>query len=162
LSFCLNAEPDHVAPVELTLTEDESLTVKDFGPPPCTSAVAAGFLGDETSTGLDRDGFRFDGKAGEKITVMLEPSRSSGGSGRTARLVLRDGGGRRLAADAGALPLRLVATLPAAGSYVVDAIKAEPGAGKPFRGHFLLTVRSNAGKTRGESLLLGATGQTEP
>ncbi|MFZ1428533.1 MAG: hypothetical protein WAS21_17375 [Geminicoccaceae bacterium] len=162
LTFCVDAEPNHVAPVELTLTEDEKLTVKDFSPPPCNSAVAAGFLGDETPSGRDRDAFRFDGKAGEKITVLLEPSRSSGGSGKTARLALRDGSGRRLATDAGALPLKLVATLPAAGGYVVDAIEAEADAGKPFRGHFLVTVRSNAGKGRGESLVLGATGETEP
>lgn len=162
LSFCLDAEPDHVAPVELTLNEDESLTVKGFGPPPCSTAVAAGFLGDDPPPGRDRDGFRFKGKAGEKITATLAPSRSGGGSGETARLVLRDGSGRRLATDAGALPLELSATLPAAGTYVVAAIKAEPGAGKPFRGHFLLTVRSNAGRARGESLLLGATGETEP
>ena len=124
--------------------------------------VAAGFLGDDSSPGKDRDGFRFAGKAGEKITATLAPSRSGGGSGETARLVLRDGSGRRLATDAGALPLELTTTLPAAGTYVVAAIKAEPGAGKPFRGHFLLTVRSNAGRARGESLLLGATGETEP
>lgn len=162
LSFCLDAEPDHVAPVELTLNEDETLTVKDFSAPPCASAAAAGFLGDDVSPTLDRDGFRFKGKAGEKITVTLAPSRSGGGSGETARLVLRDAGGRRLATDKGALPIKLTATLPAAGSYVVAAIKAEPGSAKPYRGHYLLTVRSNAGKARGESLVLGATSQTEP
>lgn len=162
LSFCLDAEPDHVAPVELTLNEDETLTVKGFSAPPCASAVAAGFLGDDSSPARDRDGFRFRGRAGETITVSLAPGRSGGGSGAAARLVLRDAGGRRLAADAGALPLELTATLPAAGSYVVAAIKAEPGAGEPFRGHYLLTVRSHADKARGESLVLGATGQTEP
>ena len=94
--------------------------------------------------------------------MTLAPSRSSGGVGKTARLVLRDGGGRRLAADAGALPLKLVATLPAAGNYFVAAIKAEAGTGAPFRGHYVVTVRSNAGKGRGESLLLEATEQTEP
>ena len=162
LSFCVDAEPDHVAPVELTLTEDETLTVQDFSAPPCASAAAAGFLGDEASPGQDRDGFRFTGRAGEKITVRLAPSRSGGGAGETARLVLRDAGGRRLATDAGALPLELTASLPAAGDYVVAAIKAEPGAGKPFRGHYLVTVRSHAGKARGQSLVLGATGETEP
>jgi len=162
LTFCVDAEPNHVAPVELTLTEDEKLTVKDFSAPPCASAAATGFLGDGASAGQDRDGFRFNGKAGERITVTLAPSRSGGGAGKTARLVLRDDGGRRLAADTGALPLKLVATLPAAGGYVVDAIKAEADAGKPFRGHFLVTVRSNAVKGRGESLALGATGETEP
>jgi hypothetical protein len=151
-----------VAPVELTLTEDEALTVQDFSAPPCASAAAAGFLGDDPSLGQDRDGFRFKGQAGEKITVSLAPSRSGGGAGETARLVLRDAGGRRLAADAGALPLELTANLPVAGDYVVAAIKAEPGAGKPFRGHYLVTVRSHAGKVRGEPLVLGATGETEP
>ena len=162
LSFCVDAEPDHIVPVELTLTEDEKLTVKDFSAPPCASAVAAGFLGDDPSRGQDQDGFRFKGKAGEKITVTLAPSRSGGGSGANARLVLSDAGGRRLAAEAGALPLKLTVSLPAAGDYLVAAVKAEPGAGKPYRGHYLLTVRSGAGKARGESLVLGATGQTEP
>ena len=131
-------------------------------PPPCTSAAAGGFLGDASSTGPDRDGFQFDGQAGEKITVTLERSGASGGTGKAARVLLRDGGGRRLAGDAGVLPLKFAATLPAAGSYVVEAVEADGNLGKRFRGHFLVTVRSGAGKARGESLLLGATDQTEP
>ena len=75
LSFCVDAEPDRVDPVDLTIAEDGSTSVKGFGPPPCTSAAAAGFLGDASSPRHDRDGFRFDGQAGEKIAVTLEPER---------------------------------------------------------------------------------------
>ena len=160
LSFCVDAEPDHIVPVELTLTENETLTVRDFSAPPCASAVAAGFLGD-AARGRDRDGFRFKGRAGEKLTVILAPSRSGGGPGANARLALSDTGGRGLAAEAGALPLRLTAS-PPAGDCVVAAIRAGPGAARLYRGHYLLTVRSGAGKARGGSLVLGATGQTEP
>ncbi len=162
LSFCLDAEPDRLPTVELFSTPDRGLNVKDFGPPPCFSAAAAGFLGDASSPGPDRDVFSFDGQAGEKITVTLDPNGASGGSGKTARLVLRDGSGRRVAGDAGALPLKLAVTLPAAGSYAVEAVEAGSDSSKRFRGNFLVTVRSGAGKARGESLLLGATDQTEP
>ena len=105
-----------------------------FTPPPCTSAAAAGSWA--TRRPLDRiaTDFNFDGQAGEKITVTLERSGASGGTGKTARLVLRDGGGRRLAGDAGALPLKLAATLPAAGSYVVEAVEAEGDFGQALQG----------------------------
>ena len=73
----------------------------------------------------------------------------------------------------GALPLKLAATLPAAGPYFVVALEAEEasaakssgsagGPNGPFRGHFLVTVRSGAGRARGESLRLGPLSQTEP
>ena len=162
LSFCVDAEPDRIPAVQLFSTANGGLDVKDFGPPPCSSAAAAGFLGDASSPGPDRDAFSFDGQAGEKITVTLDRNGTSGGTGKTARLVLRDGSGRRLAGDAGALPLKLAVTLPAAGSYAVEAVEAGSDSGKRFRGNFLVTVRSGAGKARGESLLLGATDQTEP
>jgi hypothetical protein len=160
VKFCVDGEPNQITPVELVY-EGDLLTV-NYGPPPCTSVAVAGFLGDESSPGRDHDGFRFDGQAGETITVTLGPSGGSGGSGGTARLVLRDGGGRRLAGESGPLPLELAATLPAAGGYVVEAREAEAGSGEPFRGHFLVTVQSNAGKARGTSLLLGPTRQSEP
>lgn len=143
-----------------------SASVNFTTPPPCTSAAAAGFLGDAPSPGRDRDGFRFDGEAGETITVTLGGSGARGGAGETARLVLREDGGQRLAEEAGALPLDLEVTLPAAGSYAVEVHEARGeaagGSGGPFRGHFLVTVRSDAGQARGESLLLGPTPQTEP
>ena len=157
VSFCVDAEPVRVDPVDLTIAEDGSTSVKGFGPPPCTSAAAAGFLGDASSLRHDRDGFRFDGQAGEKIAVTLDRSGSRGSTGTNARLVLRDGGGRQLGVVSGALPLKLAATLPAAGRYVVVALEAEEatsakssgsagGQNGPFRGDFLVTVRSVPGR----------------
>jgi hypothetical protein len=164
VSFCLDVQPNRIGPVELTANRDGSLGVKDFGPPPCSSVAAAGFLGDASSSGRDNDVFRFDGEANETVTVTLEPHGASGGAGEIARLILREEGGRRLDAETGALPLELTATLPAAGSYAVEALEvgeSGAGSGASFRGHFLLTVRSDAEESRGESLLLEPAESTE-
>ncbi len=67
------------------------------------------------------------------------------------------------------MPLKLATTLPAAGSYFVEAIEAEgassaksAGQAGAFHGYFFVTVRSGSGKARSESLLLGPTDRTEP
>jgi len=167
VDFCLDVAPDRIVPVRLTMTRGLNSRLEvNFPSPPCNFVAAAGFLGDSTRAGRpDRDVFRFDGEAGETITVTLERDGVSGSAGDIAELILREERGRRLDAGTGALPLELTATLPAAGSYAVEALEvgtSAAGAAGPFRGHFFLKVESDAGETRGESLLLEPTSRTEP
>jgi hypothetical protein len=67
-----------------------------------------------------------------------------------------------LDAQSGALALELTITLPEAGSYAVETLEVGKSGKDLFRGHYRLTVRSNVGKSRGESLLLEPTSRTEP
>jgi hypothetical protein len=94
--------------------------------------------------------------------VRLEPDGASGGAGEIAELVLREDRGDRLDTIEGSLPLELTITLPEAGSYAVEASEVGKSAGEPFRGHYRLTVTSDAGENRGDSLLLEPTSRTEP
>ena len=57
LSFCLDAEPRPSSYSRGFLTFRRGLNVKGFGPPPCTSAAAAGFLGDASSRGTTATAF---------------------------------------------------------------------------------------------------------
>jgi hypothetical protein len=161
VQFCLDVEPERIVPVEITVETNLHATV-NFGPPPCTRTAVAAFLGDPSTGRSDRDVFRFDGEAGETITVTLDRDGTSGSSGESAELVLREDRGDRLDTIEGSLPLDLTITLPEAGSYAVEASEVGKSAGDPFRGHYRLMLTSDAGEHRGDSLLLEPTSRTEP
>ncbi|MGH6896611.1 MAG: hypothetical protein ACREJ5_08710 [Geminicoccaceae bacterium] len=68
-------------------------------------------------------------------------------------------------ANTGALPLERTVTLPETGSYAIEALEvgeSAAGSASPFRGHFFLTVTSDAEATRAASLLLEPVSRTEP
>jgi len=159
VEFCLDVEPDRVVPVELTW---EGRLVVNFGPPPCTRTAVVAFLGDPSTGRSDRDVFRFDGEAGETIIMTLDRDGASGSTGEIAELILREERGDRLDTIEGSLPLELTITLPEAGTYAVEASGVGKSGGDPFRGHYRLTVTSDAGENRGDSLLLEPTSRTEP
>jgi hypothetical protein len=158
--FCVNDTPNR----QVNLIIERDLTIRqDFPITPCSYVGAVAFLGDASSAGRrDRDSFRFDGEAGETITVRLDRDGAGGSSGESAELILREDRGKTLDERSGALPLELTITLPEAGTYEVEALEVERSAGEPFQGHFFLSVESDAGENRGESLLLEPTGHTEP
>ncbi|HEX6014475.1 MAG TPA: hypothetical protein VFY87_22300 [Geminicoccaceae bacterium] len=82
VSFCLFADPDGVAPVELTINSSTSLGV-NYPPPPCNFSAAAAFLGDPATPGRrDRDVFKFDGVAGDTITARLDRDGAHGSVGK--------------------------------------------------------------------------------
>ena len=62
------------------------------------------------------DSFRFEGKAGDTIELVLDHDGAQGSAGKLARLQLHAERGADLGEREGAVPLRLKATLPAAGS----------------------------------------------
>jgi hypothetical protein len=137
---------------------DKQLISANNEPPPCASASAAAFLGDARVPGqLDRDGFRFDGKAGEQVTVRLERDGARGSTGEIAQLSLRHEDGGTLDQRKGALPLELTVTLPHTGSYVSEATEVTDDAA--FRGHYRLTVKSSNSKA---ALKLEPLRSTEP
>jgi hypothetical protein len=158
--FCVNDTPNR----QVNLIIERDLEIRqDFPITPCTYVAAVAFLGDASSAGRrDRDSFRFEGEAGETITVRLDRDRASGSTGEIAELTVREDRGSTLDERSGALPLELTITLPEAGTYEVEALEVERSAGEPFQGHFFLSVESDAGENRGESLLLEPTGHTEP
>jgi len=94
---------------------------------------------------LDRDRFRFDGKAGEQVTVRIERDGARGSTGNIARLSLRREHGGTLDQRKGELPLELTVTLPRTGSYVSEATEVAHGAA--FRGYYRLNVNSSNSKT---------------
>ena len=129
-----------------------------WGPPPCVSTLARGFLGDASSPGMaDRDAFQFEG-AGGAVTLTLEPDRAAGYTGTFASLLLRQASGSILARDSGALPITLTVTLPGAGTYQVVVDESAPASGKNFRGHY----RLRATATSGQAVVLEPARTVEP
>ena len=120
------------------------------------TAVAAAFLGHDepaAQTGgpargkapRGSDHFRFAGRAGDAVELVLDRDGARGSVGEIARLSLRGKAGV-LGKRQGAVPLRLKATLPAAGHYEIEVAEAESGVGRePFRGHYHLRVTSGSG-----------------
>jgi hypothetical protein len=89
------------------------------------------------------DSFRFEGKAGDTIELVLDRDGAQGSAGKLARLSLRQVNGAALGQRQGAVPLKLAATLPAAGGYVVHVAEVTGGpGGEPFRGYYQLRVDS--------------------
>jgi hypothetical protein len=142
--------------VELVGTDSQLISVNNE-PPPCDSADAAAFLGDTQVGHLDRDGFRFDGKAGEQVTVRIERDGARGNTGKIARLSVRQEHGGMLDQRKGALPLELTVTLPRTGRYVSDATEVADHAA--FRGYYRLKVISSNSKM---ALELEPLRSTEP
>jgi hypothetical protein len=92
---------------------------------------------------LGGDRFRFEGKAGDTIEVVLDRDGARGSDGELARLRLRGERGAALGEREGAVPLKLKATLPAAGSYVIEVAEvADRPGGEAFRGYYPLGVDS--------------------
>jgi hypothetical protein len=153
--FCVFADPDGVAPVELTLTVAGGQA--NYPQPPCNFGAAAAFLGDAASPGRDRDVFRFDGVAGDAITVRLERDGARGSSGKIAKLSLDAVGGGTLRAKEGAVPLEFKVSLPSTGNFALEATEVQDAAAS-FRGYYRLSVTS----ARGAQPLLKPAEATEP
>ena len=157
ISLCVSADdPERVTPVELTF--DGSTLQANFPPPPCGFGEAGAFLGDPASPGRrDHDVFKFDGVAGDTITVRLGRDGARGSTGEIAKVSLGKVGGGTLDAREGALPLELTVTLPSTGKYALEAREVRDSAAG-FRGHYRLAVTS----TRGVHPLLEPAQPTEP
>jgi hypothetical protein len=113
---------------------------------------------DAASTGQrDRDVFRFDGVAGDTITVRLERDGARGSSGKIAKLSLDAVRGGTLRATEGALPLEFKVSLPSTGNFALEATEVQEAAAG-FRGYFRLSVTS----ARGAQPLLKPAEATEP
>ena len=118
-----------------------------------STVAAAGFLGHNeqepgAAAGTPRgsDHFRFEGRAGDTVELVLDRDGARGSMGKVAQLSLRGGGGGVLGKRRGAVPLQLKATLPAAGRYRVEVAEVDGGSGgEPFRGHYRLRVTSGSG-----------------
>ena len=165
--FCVGS----TAPVRFTVVKNVLETGEGF--PRCQSpaasdgyvpeALAASYLGDEPTQPAASaaqataaataaapgpsphggDSFRFAGKAGDTIELVLDRDGAQGSDGKLARLRLRAAGGTALGEREGAVPLKLKATLPAAGSYVIEVAEVADGpGGEAFRGYYQLGVDS--------------------
>ena len=89
------------------------------------------------------DSFRFEGKAGDTIELVLDHDGAQGSAGKLARLQLHAERGAELGEREGAVPLRLKVTLPAAGGYVIHVAEVADGpGGEAFRGYYQLGVDS--------------------
>jgi hypothetical protein len=135
--------------VSLRIAPDLSLDVNAL-PPPCSSTVEArAFLGDSPAKG-DRDDFQFAGEPGETVEVTLDSDPSGGHRGSVARLMIVGAkGGPALGKTTGALPLKLTASLPRAGTYqlVVQELTGSK-AGDSFRGAYVLKMTPSSGPSK--------------
>jgi hypothetical protein len=138
VSFCYPGGPD--APPTVELTYDFNNLQVNLSER-CASLTATGTLGQtgeaDQTPGKDRDGYRFVGGPGEKVTFRLERDGRGGSAGDVATLRVRTPDGAVLAQRRGAVPFTLDATLPGPVGIVV---LREPGEGEPFRGAYALTV----------------------
>ena len=153
VSFCYPGGPD--APPTIELTYDFPNFRANL-PERCESLTASGTLGQtgeaDPTPGRDRDGYRFAGQPGEKVTFRLDRDGRGGSIGEVATLRVRAADGALLAQRRGAVPLTLDATLPGPVGIVVSR---EPGDGEPFRGAYALTV-APASKNTGIRTLVPA------
>ncbi len=108
---------------------------------PAAQAATAATAPRPSPLGSDR--FRFEGRVGDTIELVLDHDGARGSDGELARLSLRQVNGAALGQREGAVPLELTAKLPAAGRYVIEVAKVAGGPGRePFRGHYHLRFDS--------------------
>jgi hypothetical protein len=102
-------------------------------------------LGDAAAD-IDQDIWTFTGAQGERVTVDLAVS--GGGAGAANLHLAHDDGAGLFLVDRGELPSRIVATLPAAGTYRVMVVQQPKLAfvpGAKFVGGYCLTVEGDQG-----------------
>ena len=125
-------------------------------------ALAGAYLGDEPArpaapaaqappghgggagpSALGGDRFRFEGRAGDTIEVVLDRDGARGSDGKLARLSLRQARGAALGEREGAVPLSSTPRCRRRGSYVIEVAEVADGpGGEAFRGYYQLGVDS--------------------
>jgi len=154
--FCLNKDEGDQAPVELILTSEGALTVNYPGEPAtgdCSATSATATLGDNPSrSGVDRDSYLLDGRAGDALTLRVAGDNMLGHQGDLVELRLTRKGGKFRRKLSGPVPLTLGARLPKDGTYRVEVRpagkkKANLGSGEsgPLRGAYQLSVENDGG-----------------
>jgi len=107
-------------------------------------------LGEKRSWMPDRDTFTFQGKAGEKVSLTLKPAQDGTANGGRAVLILQDRirGTWFFRATRGTLSkqVKILATLPAAGEYLVTVMD-DPLCRRStrFRGEYVLSLEGVSG-----------------
>ncbi|MCI0454155.1 MAG: hypothetical protein L0Y68_04070 [Candidatus Dadabacteria bacterium] len=145
INFCVQyAPPDANNSVGIVIKEGKKL-MADQPDPPCNNAVLS-FLGDnprQEKSKPDADVFLFDGITGDEIKLRLEANPQDGNNGGEASLGIS---GNSLDDEiSGALPLEIMATLPADGEYSITVRQPKNPAGQRFRGSYILRIEASTG-----------------
>ncbi len=157
--------PAGVAVVNLSIAEVQGTPVINvsfpgLGAPNGNEVSVVSALGDDPLSGKeDRDTFRINAEAGDRVTIRLDDDPSAGHLGSHARLRLISD--RRIGhfdeVESGELPLEITTTIPETGVYEVIVGKIAqsdvPDNLLSFRGGYILSVGSQEDKI--ESLIPG-------
>ncbi len=145
INFCVEYAPPGANNSVGIVIKEGKILMADQPAPPCDNAVLS-FLGDnpkQEKSKPDADVFLFDGIGGDEVKLRLEANPQDGNNGGEASLGIS---GNSLDDEtSGALPLEIMATLPADGEYSITVRQPKNPAGHRFRGSYILRIEASTG-----------------